>query len=351
MIFRKILPIMLAAAFVAALAPSPSAAQSKRVALVIGNSEYRNVVSIKNSQNDAIDVAQALSRIGFDVTTALNSTQQNMQRSLVTFGNKASQADVAVVFYAGHALQSDGVYWFLPVDGRANTLADIERSSVSLAQLLEKTNGARKLVAVFLDTARDDPFKDAAKRTVPSGLVKQTEDADNVLISFATGTGRIVADGDGRNSPFTEAFLKNIAEPGIELTRLMKQIREDVMKATARQQIPAFYMTATDDSYFVPPVVKAALPPTPPAIEQPAPAAPVIPQPAPEAVAPSAPAPEPAPAPAPNAAVLEAPADAASEKPAAAAPAAEPAAAPEKAAESAEPVEQRRGEEKRHPND
>jgi hypothetical protein len=341
---NRILQFAGAAAIAAGLfGASPALAQDKKVALVIGNAAYKNVVSLKNPVNDAADTGDALKRIGFDVTTLSDAPVADMRRTLKQFGDKARLAEVAVVFYSGHALQSDGVAWLLASDGQARSLADITKGSISLPEILEQLEGVEKAGVVFIDAARNDPFGEAQKRQLPSGLKRQVEEPKNVLVSFATGAGRKVADGAGRNSPFTTALLKHIEEPGLELIALMKRVREDVVRSTAGEQVPSFYISVADDAYFV-----AALPkpePVQPELPQAAPVA------VPQAVAPDAPA-EPAPAPeaalpatqpvAPEAPAASAPEPAAPEAAAPEAPASDaaaPAAPVEKTAEAPAPSE------------
>lgn len=377
---NRILQFVSGAAIVCGLLTAqPAFAQDKKVALVFGNAAYKNVVSLKNPVNDAADTGEALKRIGFDVTTLSNAPVADMRRTLKQFGEKARLAEVAVVFYSGHALQSDGVAWLLATDGQARSLADITKGSLSLPEILEQLEGVEKVGVVFIDAARNDPFNEAAKRQLPSGLKKQVEEPRNVLVSFATGAGRKVADGEGRNSPFTTALLKHIEEPGLELIALMKRLREDVVRSTAGEQVPSFYISAVDDAYFV-----AALPKPEPVQPEPPQAAPAAVPPAivPEVAAEPAPAPEaalPAPQPvapevpaasapvAPEPQASEAPAPAPVEKAAEVTPAAVPDAPVEKSAEplpgsvadapaseaaaDATSASELRGQEKRHPND
>jgi hypothetical protein len=336
---NRILKLIGGAAIAAGLlSAQPAFAQDKKVALVIGNSDYKNVFSLKNPVNDAADIGDALKRVGFDVTALSNAPIADMRRTLKQFGDKAKLAEVAVVFYSGHALQSDGVAWLLATDGQARTLAEITRGSVSLPEVLEQLDGVEKIGMVFVDAARNDPFNEAAKRQLPSGLKKQVEEPKNILISFATGAGRKVADGEGRNSPFTAALLKHVEEPGLELIALMKRVRDDVVRSTAGEQVPTFYISAADEAYLV-----AALPkpePVQPEPPQPAPAAPQAaapetpsaPAPAPQA---AVPAPQPA---APETPVVSAPVPAAPDAPAAPAPAAPDAAPADKTAEAPPPV-------------
>jgi len=382
---NRILQLVSGAAIVCGLLTAgPAVAQDKKVALVIGNAEYKNVFSLKNPVNDAADTSDALKRIGFEVTALSNAPVADMRRAIKQFGDKAKLAEVAVVFYSGHALQSDGVAWLLATDGQARSLADITKGSISLPEILEQLDGVEKASVIFIDAARNDPFNEAAKRQLPSGLKKQVEEPKNVLVSFATGAGRKVADGEGRNSPFTTALLKHIEEPGLELIALMKRVREDVVRSTAGEQVPSFYISAADEAYFVaalpqavpvqPEPPQAAPAPVPPQVV--APDAPAEPAPAPEAaipaplpVAPEAPvasAPEPV---APEAPALApapvAPAEKTAEAPPVSAPAPVPGPAPAPAVEaetsaaesvsSSDATEEPRAEsepiEKKHPND
>ena len=311
-----------AAMMIAVLAPHPASAQTK-VALVIGNSDYKNVFSLKNPVNDAADVGAALKRIGFEVAELSNANNADMKRALKQFGERAKLAEIAVVFYSGHALQSDGVAWLLASDGQARSLADVTKTSVSLPEVVAQLDGVEKIGMVFIDAARNDPFNEGAKRLLPSGLVKQVEEPKNVLISYATGAGRKVADGEGRNSPFTTALLKHIEEPGLEIIAMMKRIRDDVARSTGNEQIPSFYISAADDVYFV-----AALPELKPATPT-QPETPAAPLPPAEAAKPV----EAAPAPEKSAAAP--PASPAPARPIDLTPAPAPLLTPEKAAEPA----------------
>ncbi|MFN3348323.1 caspase family protein [Pseudorhodoplanes sp.] len=253
---NRILQFAGAAAVAAGLLTAqPAFAQDKKVALVIGNAIYQNVVPLKNPANDAADMGDALRRAGFNVTTLANARVADMRRRLKQFGDRARLAEVAVVFYSGHALQSDGVTWLLATDGQARSLADIARGAISLPEILEQLDGVEKAGMVFIDGARNDPFGEAQKQQLPAGVKRQVEEPKNILVSFATGAGRLVGDGEGRNSPFTAALLKHIGEPGLELTALMRRVRADVIGATAGEQVPSFYLSAEDGAYFV-----AALP-------------------------------------------------------------------------------------------
>ncbi|RKE67689.1 caspase family protein [Pseudorhodoplanes sinuspersici] len=226
-------------------------AQDKRVALVIGNADYRNIFKLKNPVNDATDIGAALSRMGFSVTMLNNATAEQMHDALAAFGGKAKQADYAVVFYAGHAIQAHGVNWLIPVDGSVDTLLDVANHSITLDEIVGQMAGAEQLAVVLLDAARNNPFPES--KTLPR-TTPQAATPKNLLIGYATGPGQKVSDGEGRDSPYTRALLRHIETPGLDVADLVKRVRDDVVKATAAKQIPFFHMSGPDEAvYLVPP--------------------------------------------------------------------------------------------------
>lgn len=226
-------------------------AQDKRVALVIGNADYRNIFKLKNPVNDATDIGAALSRMGFSVTVLNNATAKQMRNALSAFGAKAKQTDYAVVFYAGHAIQARGANWLIPVDGSADTLLDVANHAVTLDEVVAQTAGAERLAVVLVDAARNNPFPDSkvpVSRNAPQLTPK------NLLIGFATAPGQKVSDGEERHSPYTAALLKYIETPGLDVTDLVKRVRDEVVKTTAAKQIPFFHLSGPDEAlHLVPP--------------------------------------------------------------------------------------------------
>jgi uncharacterized caspase-like protein len=242
--------VVMLAAMVLSL--QPAFAQDKRVALVIGNADYRNIFKLKNPVNDANDIGAALSRMGFSVTVLNNTTAEQMRDALAAFGDKAKQTDYAVVFYAGHAIQAHGMNWLIPIDGSADTLLDVANHAITLDQIVGRMAGAERLAVVLLDAARNNPFPDS--KTPPSRPTPQAVTPRNLLIGYATGPGQKVSDGEGRHSPYTTALLRHIETPGLDVALLVKRVRDDVVKATAAKQIPFFHLSGPDEAvYLVPP--------------------------------------------------------------------------------------------------
>lgn len=232
---------------------SPAAAQDKRVALVIGNAAYANVAPMKTALNDASDVGAALTRMGFSVTPLYDATRENMNKALDAFRSRVKTADLALVFYAGHAIQRDGVNWLIPVDGKLDTIAAVATSAVNLDRVVGTLDSVGQFGVVLVDAARDDPFPAVKGKRLPTSASAQTPaQQKDIVLAFATSAGRKAIDGEGRNSPFTAALLKHIETPGLEITSLTRHLRDDVLAATGGKQIPSSYATVSGDHYLMP---------------------------------------------------------------------------------------------------
>jgi hypothetical protein len=224
----------------------PALADGKRVALVIGNSTYRNVPTLPNPEHDAADVAAALNRLGFAVTLIANASFDQMRRGLIAFGRDAAGADMATVYFAGHGMEISGENWLIPVDAELKKDTDAENEAVSLRSVILQVSNTLSLGFVILDACRNNPFvakmsRSLALRAVISGGLGRIEPVGNVLVAYAARDGTTALDGNGRNSPFTAALLRNIETPGIEVTFMFRNVRDDVMEATKNEQQPFVY--------------------------------------------------------------------------------------------------------------
>jgi hypothetical protein len=224
-----------------------SALADKRVALTIGNSAYKNVPQLPNPVNDAAAVAALLKQSGFDIVEARTDLGiAELRRTISDFSDSASDADVAVVFYAGHGMEVDGTNYVIPIDAALKRDIDVDDEAVSLDRILKVLDPVKRLRLVILDACRDNPFSKSMKRTlgtrsVSRGLAKVEPSTSDTLIAFAAKAGSVAADGDGANSPFTAALLKFIGSPGLDLRLAFGQVRDDVMKATNNRQEPFVY--------------------------------------------------------------------------------------------------------------
>ena len=233
-----------AAAFL--LVSGPAFAE-KRVALVLGNSAYQNVAPLANPVNDSAKIAATLKDAGFDVVDSRRDLPAaETRRALRDFADRARDADIAVVYYAGHGIEVDGANYLIPVDARLERDTDIYDEGLSLDRILIAIEPAKKLRLVILDACRDNPFARTMKRTVASraigqGLAKVEPTSPNVLIAYSAKAGSTAADGDGKNSPFTAALSHHLTKPGLDVRRAFGFVRDEVLKTTGNKQEPFVY--------------------------------------------------------------------------------------------------------------
>jgi hypothetical protein len=229
--------------------PLDAAWAEKRVALVIGNSNYANVPKLPNPSRDAISVGQMFRDAGFDsVDVIVNASNLEFKRAVRKFEVDADQADIAVVFYAGHGLEIGGVNYLIPVDARLASDRDAEDEAITLERMVSSADGASKLRVIILDACRDNPFtslmrrdRKASNRVVSSGLGKAEPTSTDTLIAYAAKAGSTAEDGDGQHSPFTSAILKNLTTPGLDIRLAFGRIRDEVMRVTGSRQEPFVY--------------------------------------------------------------------------------------------------------------
>ncbi len=219
----------------------------KRVALVIGNSSYAHAPVLDNPVNDATAVSIMLEGAGFQVVeTRSNLDLAGMGRVIRDFAMMTRDADVAVVFYAGHGIEVDGVNYLIPTDARLATDIDVEYEAMPLDRVLRVLEPARSLRLVILDACRDNPFVRTMKRTMASravgrGLAGVEPTGSNTLIAFAAKAGSTAQDGDGAHSPFTSALLKHLIAPGLDLRIAFGKVRDEVLAVTGARQEPHVY--------------------------------------------------------------------------------------------------------------
>src|ERR1700730_2771535 len=248
---------------------SQPALAEKRVALVMGNSAYQSVNRLTNPANDSGAMSETLKNAGFDVVEFRRDLKVNeMRRALRDFSDRVSDADVAVVYYAGHGMEIDGINYVIPVDAVLERDIDAYDEAVSLDRILAVIEPAKALRLVILDACRDNPFNTTMKRTIGSraigrGLAKIEPNSPNTLIAFAAKAGSTASDGDSKNSPFTAALVKYLPKPGLDLRKAFGFTRDDVMKATNNRQEPFVYGSLGGDDVALVPASNAATPASP----------------------------------------------------------------------------------------
>jgi uncharacterized caspase-like protein len=238
----------LLAGLLALISLSLPAWAQKRVALVIGNSVYVKAPELPNPRNDAVGMADLLRKAGFDVNAKLDLGVDAKRRALRDFSDQVRDADIAVVFYAGHGMEMNGVNYLIPIDATIARDVDVEDEAVSLDRVIRTLEPARYLQLVILDSCRDNPFVRSMRRTIVSRSVRSGHgDIDeralppNTLIAYAQRAGATAEDGDGANSPYTTALLKHLATPGLDVELALRRVRDEVLKNTRNRQEPFKY--------------------------------------------------------------------------------------------------------------
>jgi uncharacterized caspase-like protein len=233
----------------------------KRVALVMGNSSYQHVSRLPNPVNDSEAMASTLTNAGFDVVSLKRDLKASeLRRALRDFSDHARDADMAIIYFAGHGIEIDGINYVIPVDAVLERDIDAYDEAISLDRLLSVIEPAKQLRLVILDACRDNPFARTMKRTIASravgrGLAKVEPVTPNTLVAFAARAGSTASDGDSKNSPFTAALVKYLPRPGLDLRKAFGFVRDDVLKITNNRQEPFIYGSLGGEDLALVPVV------------------------------------------------------------------------------------------------
>ena len=240
------------------LAAAPASAET-RVALVIGNSAYAHGGRLTNPANDAAAVAQSLRKVGFTVVLQTDLGKNDLEAALKSFTRASAGADIALVYFAGHGVEKGGTNYLIPVDATLASDADIDFEAVPLDLVMHAVSGATKLKIVILDACRNNPFRDAMRRSagtrgIGQGLAKPPDPEEgDMLVAYAAEAGSTAEDGTGANSPFATALARHLADPGVDIRIMFGRIRDDVRAATGMRQEPAVYESLGGEQFFMSP--------------------------------------------------------------------------------------------------
>jgi tetratricopeptide (TPR) repeat protein len=232
--------------------------RQNRIALLIGNQNYRYAAALANPINDAQLLAKVLRDVGFkSVTVKTDLTREQTMQALREFANAADSAEWAVVYYSGHGMEFGGSNYIIPIDAQLKVDRDVALETIEVEKIESAIQGAKRLRLVVLDACRNNPFASQMKRTVGTRSVAkglaQMEPEAGTLIAYAAKHGEFALDGTGSNSPFVEALTRRIRErPTQEIRRLFDLVRDDVMESTGQKQQPFTYgsLSGREDFYF-----------------------------------------------------------------------------------------------------
>src|SRR5262249_47790956 len=227
--------------FIHFFAWSTFAHADKRVALVIGNSDYETRLRLLNPRNDAQDMADSLRSLGFDVILRVNADKQGFMQALAEFSRAVSGAEIGLFFYAGHGLQYSGSNYLMPVGAQLQDEVSIRFELVALEEVQRALDGSAGVKILVLDACRNNPLTAELTRSmrarnrdagISRGLAR-IEQARGTVLAYSTQANDVAEDGAARNSPFTRALLDSLREPGLEIGTMFRKVATRVYEATS----------------------------------------------------------------------------------------------------------------------
>jgi hypothetical protein len=267
-----------------------AASAERRVALVIGNSNYKSAPQLHNTISDSTAIGNLFKSVGFEVVISRTDLGVvDFKRAVRDFLVTAETADIAVVYYAGHGVEIGGTNYLVPIDAKLGRDYDVEDEAIALDRIIWALEPVRRLRLILLDACRNNPFpmkiRSAGVRSAMQGGLGKIEDVSaDTLVAYAAKAGSVSYDGDGTNSPYATALLKHLGEPGVDIRIALGRVRDDVLGMTGGRQEPFIYGSLGGSTMALVPASTPA--PTPKQVEPP---------PAPQQVAKPAVAPVPSP--------------------------------------------------------
>jgi uncharacterized caspase-like protein len=252
--------VLLALVALLAATGSASAQEGRKVALVIGNSQYAELSSLPNPRNDARDIAAALGGMGFAVMLGTDQDEDGFAQLLDDFGTSARGAEVALFFYAGHGVQLDSENYLIPVDARLDTRLALKRETFPLNDIMESMAGA-EVSLIFVDACRSFPIEGTFFATGNERITRvngpaPVEAAPNSFIGFSASPGQVALDGVTANSPFASAMLEFLPQSGLSVAAMFTSVASRVRDATRGAQVPQSWGTLSQTLTLVPAVAR-----------------------------------------------------------------------------------------------
>ena len=260
--------LMLAAVLLGGV--STTALAAGRHALLIGNSAYAALPPLDNPSLDARLLAQTLEGLGFEVHAVTDADYDGMRAAIDAFRREARDAEVALVYYAGHGVQVDGENYLLPVDAVVEGREDLRRRGLVLAFLLNEIETvAPEFGILVLDACRNNPVAELeaelaqqkGRSLAPREGLAPTASVAGLLVAYSTAPGQVALDGPaGGNSPYAEALAHYLQEPGLEIGLLFRKVSERVRQATAGAQVPWTEASLTGETLVLNPAPPETMP-------------------------------------------------------------------------------------------
>lgn len=225
-----------------------------RIALVIGNANYKKVGKLNNPLNDANDIECVLSKLNFDVTKVTDANLFELQKAINTFLKKMDDYAVGLFYYSGHGMQIDGKNYILPVDlescGKSKTIV----SCYCFNSFLDGVSSYKgKTIICILDACRNNPFTSSG-RGFTNGFATISHAPKGVIIAYSTSTDCTASDGKGNNGLYTQVLKEALLIPNLKIEEMFKSVRIKVSEISTNQygedQLSWEYSSLVGDFYF-----------------------------------------------------------------------------------------------------
>jgi hypothetical protein len=233
------------------VSPRPTSGE-RRVALVIGNSAYRFVPTLSNPRNDAQLIAGTLKRLGFIIVggkAQIDLDKPQFDTAVQSFGDELRGATVALFYYAGHGVQVRGMNYLIPISANPTKESDVDFQMVDAELVMNQMDdGGTRLNILILDACRNNPFGRGLRGT--EGGLAQMPAPKGTLISYATQPGNVAQDGEGRDSPYTQAVVDAIQKPGVDVLNVFNEIGVLVDHKTGGEQRPWLSSSPIEGEFY-----------------------------------------------------------------------------------------------------
>lgn len=223
----------------------------KRLALLVGVSNYANAVPLENPVNDVDSMEIVLSKLGFDIITLKDINYKEFKNTLNEFGEKLNNYDVGLFYFAGHGIQVEGINYLVPMDANPKSEKQVEFDCLNanlILSLMEDANNSINLI--FLDACRNNPFKRSWNRSPSMQGLSYMSAPYGTLIAYSTAPNKTASDGEGQNGLYTSILLDEIISPELTAIQVLQNVRLSVIKKTEGEQIPWESTSLVDDFVF-----------------------------------------------------------------------------------------------------
>jgi len=254
---RAIFTYLLVFFYILVAAVNLTSAGEGRVALVIGNADYKGE-RLANPLNDASSIANTLKRLGFNVEIKTNANRRQMSEAINRFGDKLKGNETGFFYFSGHGAQVNGENYLIPIDAQIDNERDVKYATVHIGEILDAMADAKNSVnIVIIDACRNNPFA-RSWRSGSRGLAP-IHAARGMIIAYSTAPGNLASDGPaGGNSPYMKHLMSEMLIPGLPVEQVFKKVRVDVQKETGGKQMPWESSSLIGDFYFNPSTAKMA---------------------------------------------------------------------------------------------